>query len=71
MGVLPLLRASDKGIPFHHISLLCVEALSALVVKANTEGVLMGVPTLKYGPRISHLFLADDNLLFCRSSITQ
>ena len=31
----------------------------------------MGVPTSKYGPQISHIFFANDSLLFCRSSMTQ
>jgi hypothetical protein len=32
---------------------------------------LRGVPTSKYGPRVSHLLFADDSLLFCRLSISQ
>jgi hypothetical protein len=54
-----------------YLFIICTEALSALVSKANTESVLMGVPTSKHGLRISLLFFANDSLLFYRSSITQ
>jgi hypothetical protein len=41
------------------------------VTKANEEGFLSGVPTFKRGPKISHIFFADDNLLFCRTNLAQ
>ena len=42
-----------------------------MVVKANTEGALLGVPMSKHGLWISHRFFVDDSLLFCKSSLTQ
>jgi hypothetical protein len=48
------LRQGDPISPY--LFIICAEALSALVVKANVDGDLLGVPTSKYGPRISHLF---------------
>jgi hypothetical protein len=37
-----------------HFSPMCI--LSALITKANMDGRLMGVPTLKRGLEISHFF---------------
>jgi hypothetical protein len=63
------LRQGDPISPY--LFLLCAEALSSMITKANGEGFLMGVPTSRRGPHISHLFFADDSILFCKSSIAQ
>ena len=42
-----------------------------MLYKARKEGLLTGVPTSKKGPELSHLFFADDSLLFCRASLSQ
>jgi hypothetical protein len=63
------LRQGDPISPYlFHI---CAEALSSMVSEANNKGSLMGVPTSKYGPRVSHLFFEDDSLLFYRSTLSQ
>ena len=65
-------RGLRQGDPiFPYLFLLCAEVLSSMVTQANSDGLLSGVPTSKYGPRVSHLFFADDSLLFCRASISQ
>ena len=63
------LRQGDLISPY--LFLLCAEALSAIISRANFDGELTGVPTSKRGPRLSHLFFADDSLLFCRTTIAQ
>jgi hypothetical protein len=57
------IRQGDHISPY--LFLLCVEALSSLMTQADERGLLVGVPTSKRGPWINHLFIADDNLLFC------
>jgi hypothetical protein len=43
------------------------QALSSLLFQAELSGCLTGIPTSPRGPRLSHLFFADDSLLFCRA----
>jgi exonuclease III len=60
------IRQGDPLSPY--LFLLCAEALSALLTRAERKGVLTGVPTSKKGPTLSHLFFADDSLIFCKAN---
>jgi hypothetical protein len=35
---------------------------------AQMRGCISGVPTSKKGPKITHLFFADDSLVFCKAN---
>jgi hypothetical protein len=61
------IRQGDPISPY--LFLMCAEVLSLNMIKADNEGVLAGVPTSKRGPRLNHLFFANDSLLFCRADM--
>ena len=52
-----------------YLFLICAKVLSSLLIKADREGVLEGVPTSRRGPRLNHLFFVDDSLLFCKANL--
>ena len=47
-----------------YLFLLCSEGLNGLLKKAVAAGDLRGFSLCKNGPQISHLFFADDSLIF-------
>jgi hypothetical protein len=60
------LRQGDPLSPY--LFLICAEAPNSMLTRAEKNGVITGVPTSRRGPRISHLFFADDNFLFCKAN---
>ena len=60
------IRQGDPLSPF--VFLLCMEGLNSLIVKAEREGLLHGFALNRGGPKLTHLLIVDDSLLFCRSS---
>lgn len=51
-----------------YLFLLCKETFSALIIDENNNHDLNGISICKGCPKVTHLFLANDNLLFCRAS---
>lgn len=45
--------------------------MSSLITSAEQEGHITGLPITKSGFRLSHLFFADDSLLFCRATFSE
>ena len=63
------LRLGDSLSPY--LFLLCFEGLNGLIQHAINDGKLHGFSPCKSGPKISHLFFANDSLLFCRARMEE
>ena len=48
--------------------ILCAERLHYLLKKAQMDGSISGVSLCRLRPIITHLFFANDSLLFCRAT---
>ncbi|XP_075659272.1 uncharacterized protein LOC142629188 [Castanea sativa] len=63
------LRQGDPLSPY--LFLICAEGLSALLHKAVRNKELRGIAASVRGPRKSHLFFADDSLIFGRAIVKE
>uniref|UniRef100_A0A803PLR0 Reverse transcriptase n=1 Tax=Cannabis sativa TaxID=3483 RepID=A0A803PLR0_CANSA len=48
---------------------MCVEGLSSILKRAESQEVAFGIKIARSAPKISDLLFADDSILFCRSNI--
>ena len=61
------IRQYDPLSPY--LFLICSESLNGLIEHVVENKHIEGVSLCKGGPKISHLFFADDSLLFCRARV--
>ncbi|KAH1096886.1 hypothetical protein J1N35_013807 [Gossypium stocksii] len=58
-------RKGDTLSPY--LFLLCMEALPRMLMEAQNKNSLKGIRASIKGPRVNHLFFADDALLFVKN----
>ena len=63
------IRQEDPFSPY--LFLFYAEGLNAILRKASIGGEIEGFSLCRRGPKITHLFFADDCLLFCRSTLAE
>ena len=62
-------RGIRQGNPLSpNLFLLCSEGLNRMLQKAAYNDQIRGFSLCKNGPKISHLFFANDSLLFCQAT---
>ena len=67
MGYIILSRGLHQGDPISpYLFLLCAEGLTTLLKNAKHRKHITGVIEGWGGPKLTHLFFADDSILFCR-----
>ena len=65
-------RSISQGDPLSpYLFILCAEGLSPLIKSSVTNGILEGVAVCHGGPKLSHLFFADDSLIFCKAFLEE
>ena len=56
---------------FFFFFFFCAKVLNAILNKATEDGDIRGFSICRRGPRIIHIFFANDSLLFCRANLAE
>ncbi|XP_019178261.1 PREDICTED: uncharacterized protein LOC109173479 [Ipomoea nil] len=72
VGTISPTRGIRQGDPISpYLFILCVEGLSVLLQQAERQGDIHGIRIARGAPAVTHLFFADDSLLFFRATSTE
>ena len=63
------LRQGDPLSPY--LFMFCAEGLNALLSDAASRGEIHGFYICRNGPKLTHLFFANDCMIFCRSTLEE
>ena len=63
------IRQGDLLSPF--LFLLCTEMLNGLIKNAELQGDIHGYSLCRRGPKLTHLFFADDSLIFSKATMEE
>ena len=71
-GLIHLIGGIRQGDPLSQFMfLLCTKGLNGMIKKVERDGEIQGFSLCKRGPKLTHLLLANDCLLFCRATIDE
>ena len=71
-GLIKPSRGLHQGDPLSpYLFIFCVEGLNALLRQAAAGDDIHGFPLCRNGPKLTHLFFADNCLIFCRSTLEE
>lgn len=68
-GSITLQHGIRQGDPLSsYMFLICIEGFTALIRDYERRQLLKGVKVARTTPSISHMFFADDNFIFCKTT---
>jgi len=71
-GKISPFRGLWQGDPLSpYLFLIVAEGLSSLLAKVGDDKRIFGIPITASGFKLSHLFFADDSLLFCKANFLE
>ena len=63
------IRQGDPLSPY--LFLICVERFTSLLHRAKDKHQISGMKIAQKGPTLTHLFFANDSLIFCKVSVQE
>lgn len=70
-NIIPSHGLCQRDLISPYLFLLCAEGLSSLIHQVVQNRKLKGISTFRNGPKIFHLFFADDSLIFGRGTVKE